>query len=113
MTLPKHVIEAGAKALHDLDTPDEDYTAMREGWFKDGLREQSEAVIQAAFTALWTDDMEAAPRDGTRILLHYPGEGLHAGHWDVGTWQVPFWMAQMPQPTHWAPMLPLPKEGEE
>jgi hypothetical protein len=57
--------------------------------------------------------IETAPRDGTRVLLHYSPKRLtKIGYWDAGSgyWSAGQWFHEA-SPTHWQP-LPAPPGGE-
>lgn len=83
----------------------------------DGLR----AAIAAYEEALWSDDMDAAPKDGTVVGLCrfdevggcvFQGEGYYL---DDEWLLLRIKSLQSVEPTHWAPRSPLPappqKEG--
>lgn len=68
-TLPKQMIEAGAKAYFRRDVPSVE-------WFdappnvRQSYEERAEQVITAALAAMWSDDMESAPRDVPIVAWH-------------------------------------------
>ena len=59
----------------------------------------------------WSDDMDAAPKDGTRLLLFVPGYGAMTGHFDE-RWHLHSCINREALPTHWMPLPPPPIKGE-
>lgn len=60
--------------------------------------------------------IETAPRDGRRLLLWDPSRdmpifGCWAVEWDG--WKEWAFDWKLPQPTHWIPVPPAPKEGDD
>lgn len=57
--------------------------------------------------------IETAPKDGTRLLVFSPVDGVVSSHWEAGTWQGLPWRAPhnaaKAAPTYWMP-LPAPPE---
>ncbi len=70
--------------------------------------------------------IETAPKDGRRIMLFYPPNGIVFGRWNEDEWSqrpTPYWSndterisgtryAKRHPPTHWQP-LPEPPKVEE
>ena len=60
--------------------------------------------------------IETAPKDGTRVLLHYVHKNFtKIGAWDAGCryWSADQWFHERP-PTHWMPLpAPLATQGGE
>lgn len=60
--------------------------------------------------------IETAPKDGTRILISSPTDGVLSSHFDGGNWQGRPWRPvrsaeyEASKPTHWMP-LPAPPTG--
>ncbi len=58
--------------------------------------------------------IESAPKDGTRLLVFSPVDGVVSSHWEGGVWQGLPWRsprnAAKAAPTHWMP-LPSPPEA--
>ena len=67
----------------------------------------------------WSSDMEAAPKDGTRILTFHPAcpgaiiERARRDNWVVNEWRGFGWYRSLPEqpPIAWMP-LPAPPKGE-
>lgn len=77
-------------------------------------------AMDAHRSPAWRDDIESAPRDGTRVLLYIFGLGIFCAYWEDGVWcaddndhdYLPirgYGGATGRDPTHWMP-LPLPPE---
>jgi len=67
----------------------------------------------------WSSDMEAAPKDGTRILTFHPAnpnaiiERARRDNWVVNEWRGLGWYRSLPEQTPIAWMLlPAPPKGE-
>lgn len=71
----------------------------------------------------WSCDMEAAPRDGTRILTFHPAnpgaiiERARRDNWVINEWRgriVGSWYRSLPEqpPVAWMPLPPPPIKGE-
>ena len=64
----------------------------------------------------WNNDMDAAPKDGQRLLLWVPPYGPITGHFDLGptceygVWRCHSILNKEAQPTHWMFLPPPPKD---
>jgi len=67
----------------------------------------------------WSSDMEAAPKNGTRILTFHPAnpnaiiERARYDNWVVNEWRGRSWYRSLPEqpPVAWMPLL-VPPKGE-
>lgn len=140
MTIPKQMIEAGARALYSHDYPKTE-GSLAGPWeetsehIKNIYRDRTKPVIQAALSSLW-QPIESAPRDGSPVLLL---PHMVSASWDFGAenWLVfniplnkdqtvyggkdapAMWFEFMAdhydvKPTHWMPADAIPQPmGEE
>jgi hypothetical protein len=68
----------------------------------------------------WSSDMDAAPKDGTRILTFHPAnpgaiiERARRDNWVINEWRGCSWYRSLPEqpPIAWMPLLVPPKGGE-
>jgi hypothetical protein len=77
-----------------------------------------EAAISAIESQRW-QPIESAPKDGTRVILGWPGGGIRYGYFldnsPIGSWrgwrgpslELPFPSAP---PTHWQPLPAAPED---
>lgn len=76
--------------------------------------------LRADLVPLWCSDMEAAPKDGTRILTFHPAdptaiiERARRDNWVINEWRGRSWYRSLPEqpPIAWMPLLAPPKGGE-
>lgn len=82
--------------------------------------ENRNLIIFSLCAGGWREDMENAPRDGTRILSWWDGQCIIT-HWNdrVQRWQPPSMMTIKAhdksawQPTHWMPLPSAPKNTDK
>lgn len=75
---------------------------------------------RADLVLCWSSDMEAAPKDGTRILTFHPAkpyahiERARVDNWIINEWRGCSWYRSLPEqpPIAWMPLLVPPKGGE-
>ena len=69
-------------------------------------------VCTSCYSVLW-QSIETAPRDGTDVLV-WCGGAMFIACMDVGRWFFDRTDHSVkPLPTHWMPLPPLPKKGNE
>jgi len=76
--------------------------------------------LRADLVPGWSSDMEAAPKDGTRILTFHPAdstaiiERARRDNWVINEWRGCSWYRSLPEqpPIAWMPLLVPPKGGE-
>jgi hypothetical protein len=100
----------------------------------EALEEENAALLEGATAAYlagcekaradrapgWSFDMEAAPKDRTRILTFHPAcpgaiiERARYDNWVVNEWRGRSWYRSLPEqpPIAWMPLLVPPKGGE-
>lgn len=83
----------------------------------DHLRAKAQEAVLAP---RWSTDMDAAPKDGTFILVfspdavdpEYSDPGIRVSNWEGGTWQGFPWRQRGYAVTHWMPLPPAPDKEE-
>jgi hypothetical protein len=76
---------------------------------------------RADLVPLWCSDMEAAPKDGTRILTFHPAdptaiiERARRDNWVINEWRGRSWYRSLPEqpPVAWMPLTAPPKGETE
>ena len=85
----------------------------------DGFVGKPAEYLRADLVPDWSSDMEAAPKDGTRILTFHPAcpgaiiERARRDNWVVNEWRGIGWYWSLPEqpPIAWMP-IPAPPKGE-
>jgi hypothetical protein len=129
MTPTPEMIEAAAKAVNfhvPNDLQGRDWESL-DDYTKDDYRLEAKAILEAALSAMWSTDMDAAPKDGTCILVEAERHGWEGSPrlvcvaWEpsgTGRWAIygagpskysEQWLDSV-LPSRWAP---LPKPGGE
>jgi hypothetical protein len=92
-------------------TPIEKLRRIADSTALDGV---ADAIREVADEMDWRP-IETAPKDGTRILIATPLDGVMSSEFFGGLWQNIPWRregAARGQPTHWMPLPPAPKGAE-
>jgi hypothetical protein len=84
------------------------------------LRAAEAKNARADLVLRWSSDMQAAPKDGARILTFHPAcpgaiiERARYDNWVVNEWRGRSWYRSLPEqpPIAWMPLLVPPKGGE-
>lgn len=82
-------------------------------WWRQNLRSVRDQIAALCVVPEWLA-IESAPKDGTRILVSSPVDGVMSTSFENGCWQNMPWRASQiaSLPTHWQP-LPPPPAGEK
>lgn len=88
-------------------------------WCDTRVNDSDTEYLRADLAPGWSTDMEAAPKDGTRILTFHPAnpgaiiERARRDNWIINEWRGIGWYRSLPEqpPVAWMP-LPAPPKGE-